>query len=210
MLTTFKNMHISLQLDNKLFKSSSDGDSHALAQLLSLGADPKEFDSYALLLAARNGHVECVRLLIPISDPKAGESLPLRWAAMNGHVECVRLLIPVSDPSAEDSHALVNAISCNHVECVKLLLPASLLATGCGLLLETALDDGYADIVALFLDREPRLLDGLNLPECLSSALSSGHASLAALLSSIIDREALSTAIPVGETRPAFSLKPRL
>lgn len=207
---TFNNMSLSPQLDNKLFKSAADGDTHALAQLLSLGADPKEFDSYALLLAARNGHTECVRLLIPISDPKAGKSLPLRWAAMYGHLECVRLLIPVSDPSAEDSHALMNAMSCNHIECVKLLLPASLLAIGRGLLLETALDDGYADIVALFLDREPRLLDGLNLPECLSSALSLGHASLAALLSSIIDREALSTAIPVGETRPAFSLKPRL
>ena len=32
------------------------------------------------------------------ADPKAGGSEALRWAANNGHLEIVKLLIPVSDP----------------------------------------------------------------------------------------------------------------
>jgi ankyrin repeat protein len=49
-------------------------------------------------LAATKGHLEIVKLLIPVSDPKAGGSYALRLAAENGHLEIVKLLIPVSDP----------------------------------------------------------------------------------------------------------------
>jgi len=33
-----------------------------------------------------------------VSDPKAGGSNALRWAVAEGHLEIVKLLIPVSDP----------------------------------------------------------------------------------------------------------------
>jgi ankyrin repeat protein len=61
-------------------------------------SDPKALDSNALRWAAANGHLEIVKLLIPVSDPKAGGSYALRLAAENGHLEIVKLLIPVSDP----------------------------------------------------------------------------------------------------------------
>lgn len=47
--------------------------------------------------AARYGDIETVRKLLPLVDPKADNSYALQWAAYNGHLEIVRLLIPVSD-----------------------------------------------------------------------------------------------------------------
>lgn len=81
----------------------------------------------ALMLAAENGHVECVELLIPISDPLAEyeDSNPLTTAAFNGHADCVKLLIPVSDPKSGNNGALQWAALNGHVECVKLLIPVS-------------------------------------------------------------------------------------
>ena len=69
-----------------------------IKQLIKEGADPKANNSYALQLAATKGHLEIVKLLIPVSDPKAGGSYALQLAATKGHLEIVKLLIPVSDP----------------------------------------------------------------------------------------------------------------
>lgn len=52
----------------------------------------------ALQLAANSGHVECVRLLIPVADPKDRNSKALADAVLNGHNECVDVLFDVSDP----------------------------------------------------------------------------------------------------------------
>ena len=184
-------------IDLLLFTKAAAGDTAGCSLLLANGANPQSESSRALFLAAMNGHVACVRQLIPISNPTAENSIALRWAAMNGHAECVSLLIPVSDPTAEKSQALMNATLNNHLECVKLLFPVSWPAIEKGLIFSQALDNGYAEVVAFFLAREPARLDGLDLPESVDSALASGHASLAALLSSIIDLKALSKAVPV-------------
>ena len=43
------------------------------------------------------GNTELVKILIPISDPKDGDSYAIRLAAKNNHEESIRLLIDVSD-----------------------------------------------------------------------------------------------------------------
>lgn len=58
----------------------------------------------ALMHAARNGHEDCVKLLLPRSDPLARDSdgcSALMWAARLGHRNCVSLLLPLSDPWAQ-------------------------------------------------------------------------------------------------------------
>lgn len=40
----------------------------------------------------------CVETLIPVSDPKVDDSDAIQLAAKNGHLDCVRELIPFSDP----------------------------------------------------------------------------------------------------------------
>ncbi len=64
---------------------------------LAAGANPLAEDSLALRLAAANGHLEIVKLLLPLSDPKANASWALRMAALNGYTQIVKLLLPLSD-----------------------------------------------------------------------------------------------------------------
>jgi hypothetical protein len=75
-------------------------------ELIEEGADPKADNSYALQLAAKYGHTEIVKLLIPVSDPKACDNYALQLAAKYGHTEIVKLLIPVSDPKIYNSYVI--------------------------------------------------------------------------------------------------------
>lgn len=101
------------------------GDCPGISRLLALGVDPKCRQSVALCIAAANGHIDCVKILLSASDPKAHGSAALLSAAENGHPECVALLIPVSDPAVESSDALLRAAERGHAECVSLLVPVS-------------------------------------------------------------------------------------
>jgi hypothetical protein len=63
-----------------------------IKELIADGVDPKAKNSYALRYASMYGHVEVVKLLIPVSDPKANDSKALRCASEKGHVEVVKKL----------------------------------------------------------------------------------------------------------------------
>lgn len=54
-------------------------------------------NSDALCLAARNGDIDEVRRLIPISDPSVYNYQPLTWAVHYRYTDILRELIPVSD-----------------------------------------------------------------------------------------------------------------
>ena len=109
----------------------------------------------------KNGHAECVRLILSVSDPKADESYALRAAAHYGHVECVRRL-PVSGPLGEIDG-----------------------------LLEKVLESGHANVAALLIEQEPRLLDGVDLSKGHAAALERGHGDVASYLSSLMDQREL-------------------
>ena len=72
-------------------------------KLIKEGADPKANNSQALRYASYNGHLDIVKLLIPLSDPKADDSEALRYASRYGHLDIVKLLIPLSDPKAVEN-----------------------------------------------------------------------------------------------------------
>ena len=103
-----------------LIEAARAGDLEAIKAAIARGEDPKANDSVALSWAARGGHLECLRLLLPVSDPRACNSLALSWAAGSGHTECVRLLLPVSDPR-DYSRALRMAAWKGHTECARLI-----------------------------------------------------------------------------------------
>src|ERR1035437_2420891 len=96
------------------------GDIEGVKQALLNGNEPKEHINRVLRLATENGHIEIVKLLIPVSNPKDNNSSALGRAVINGDVECLKLLIPVSNISNMD---LVNAASLGHTECIRLLIP---------------------------------------------------------------------------------------
>src|SRR5476651_2495206 len=99
----------------------------------------KDLDGYnALMAAALNRSVECVRILAPISPVNAqrenGETA-LMIAVQSKQAECVKILLPFAktqlvDRSGHD--ALEKAAHNGDAECVRLLLPASKAATAPG------------------------------------------------------------------------------
>jgi len=52
----------------------------------------------ALVVAAKHGNADCVRLLLNVLDARANNSQALCMAALEEHVECVDLLYPHSCP----------------------------------------------------------------------------------------------------------------
>ncbi|TBV69747.1 ankyrin repeat domain-containing protein [Pseudoxanthomonas winnipegensis] len=112
--------------DWALVNAARDGNAHVVQELLNEGkANPLWRNCEALFVAASAGHLECVKLLIPVSEAKVNDSAPLRWAAHNNHLDCVQVLIPVSDPKADHSLALQYAAQRQHIDVVKELLPHS-------------------------------------------------------------------------------------
>lgn len=53
---------------------------------------------------------------------RTGNALALTQAAMNGHVECVKLLLPFSNPKQHAARALERAVEGRHAKCVEVLL----------------------------------------------------------------------------------------
>jgi hypothetical protein len=71
------------------------------------------------------GHVECIRLLIPVVDMVANNSVALAMAAKQGHIDCVKELLTVSNPLTDESYAFTQALKHNHTACVDFLYPVS-------------------------------------------------------------------------------------
>ena len=186
------------------------GDLAGLARLLAQGADPRHGGSPALRLAAGNGHVECVKLLIPLSDPKANNSEALRWAAEAGHTDCVRLLIPLSDPKADGSHALRLAAANGHVDIFKLLLSVSDPLIEMKGILSGAIGHGDADILSIMFGHEPRFLELLDLPSILGAAIAKKQSELALFLGSVIEQKILAANPAPPFSRHPSSTAPRL
>ncbi len=124
-LLKYYNEPMPTKLDNALSEAARNGLLDEAKHLLEAGADPKAGNSYALRCAASAGHLEIVKLLLPVSDTKADDSLALQYAAQNGHLQIVKLLLPVSDPKSFGSSALRYAAGNGYTEIVKLLLPSS-------------------------------------------------------------------------------------
>lgn len=197
------------KLNESLALAATAGDVSELARLLALGADPMADASRPLFDASRKGHVECVRLLIPVSNTKALDSRALRGAALAGHAECVRLLAPVSNSSDDEFAALTSAASNGHAECVKLLLSDECSHQILAFCFGCSISGGHASVAAVFLAHNPDLIELLNLAEATATALDRRHCELAALLTSISERDALLVAAAAMEPSTPTSA-PRL
>ncbi len=117
---------------------------------LAKGADPKAKNSGALQLAAEHGHLEIVKLLLPVSDPTAVGSWAIKVAAANGHLEVVRLLLPVSDPAVAGVSAVRYAAANGHLEIVK-LLSSQPLTTYSSFVMAAAAENGHLEVVRFIL-----------------------------------------------------------
>lgn len=126
----------------RLFEAAKNGDLNEVQRLIPI-SDPKDKYSVALRVAIDHDHTECVKALIPVSDEYSDA---MAEAARNNKVEYVKLLLPLSDDHESALHA---AAGNNHIECVKLLLPGS---KEVGRQLCLAIQNHYNNCAQLLLD----------------------------------------------------------
>ena len=117
-----------------LVEAAGRGYSHIVKQLLEAGADHSFTDSKgftSLILAAQEGHLECIQLLLAAGadaiKPESALGLtPLHIAIGHKRTECVRALLPVSDllhTSRAGNNALHTCVLTANEECLDMLLP---------------------------------------------------------------------------------------
>src|SRR3990167_3202934 len=95
--------------DEDLMREAFDGNSAGIEAAIAAGADINSVDTYgytALIFAAKNVHIDIVRLLLDrganINAINDSENTALMHAAFNGHINTVRLLL--------DRGANINAV----------------------------------------------------------------------------------------------------
>lgn len=147
-MTPAEKQHNSIQLMYAVER----GDTAEVARLLPL-SDLSFLSNSPLCEAARGGHVECVKLLIPISPSLVVNEhrSPITIAAEQGHTECVQLLIPTSEESWRH-HALCMAVAWGQVDCVKLLIGACNPKEGKSLPLQLAVEYNKHECLELLYD----------------------------------------------------------
>jgi len=77
-----------------------------------------------LIEAADTNIPTMVEMLVKHIDPKLRESTPLYVAASKGHLDCVKILLPLSDPLVNKGDIFSIAIEKNQLDCLAVLLPA--------------------------------------------------------------------------------------
>ncbi|ASN11388.1 ankyrin repeat domain-containing protein [Xanthomonas citri] len=109
-------------------------------------------DDEALVLAARHGHVECVKRLLKECNPMQGNSQALYEAALHGHADVVFQLLLCSDAKAQGSRALIAACKEGHLEVIKHLLPFS-SKIQCALHgFAAAVENNHTEVVELLIE----------------------------------------------------------
>jgi len=121
-------------LDLELMRAAGAGDASEVAKLLARGAQADAADaarSTALLVAAREGRREVVRLLLAAGadvDGRGGAMTPLAAAALRGHLQVAALLLrhgaDVDAAGAGGLPALMNAVKINRLDIAALVLQA--------------------------------------------------------------------------------------
>lgn len=126
----------------------------------------------ALKHAAKGGHAECVKLLIPHCD-QGGLDRGLCEAAKYGHFDCVKILSAHANPFYDNSRALRKAAEFGCVEIVQHLIPisdqSSLSAAAVGAALM-----GQEACVDLFLPH----MKGMVYPPFVFAAAQSGNSAI--------------------------------
>jgi ankyrin repeat protein len=113
------------------FNAANTGDLDTLIYILensSINADCE--DGYALILAAKNGHIKIVEFLLYYEEnaPKANcqNDLALLWASFNGYSDIIKCLIEqkkyASLPNCREGTAIIAAAYNGHADVLNLLL----------------------------------------------------------------------------------------
>ena len=145
---------------NELSDAAENGDIEKLNDAIK--QEPSNSDRYsdrysdALWRAAKSGHVECVKTLIPFIDKSEDVEFALNRAASNGHISCLKLFLSQSPATCKKTDALYISAIKGHSECVKLLIPVSDAAHAISILKNNDKLEA-ASLVEAFLQQEKLL-----------------------------------------------------
>lgn len=106
-----------------LIRAAQEGDTHEVQRLIPLST-PQEQHSQALLQAVRKQHVDCIKILIPVSNPKDYNDLFLE-AVKVGYEPSIELLMVVADPKFNDSEALFWSTEMRNSDIIDMLIDVS-------------------------------------------------------------------------------------
>jgi ankyrin repeat protein len=193
------------------------GDCDAVKEMLAIGSISSETADHCLKSAATQGHAGVVRVLIdgvPVGTEIVGSAMHL--AAENGHVECVRMLLQVlrdanvgpryfvdyslmgaargghdrivtilmdagADVHYQEDLSVCNASANGHVHVVHQLIAAGArLTTRNYLALRQAIQHGHDAVVCTLLRISSPPMSMVN--DCLAVAATNGHHDIATLL----------------------------
>jgi ankyrin repeat protein len=148
--------------------------------LLAKGARANGTDTWGntpLLLAAREGHTEAVRMLIKagaLIDGRDGAMSPLAASALRGHTATVRFLISndadINAAGLGGQAPLLLAVKLNRLEVAKVLLDAGASTAVADRsdysLLMVAVNENHPDMLSLLLSKglDPNQADSSGLP----------------------------------------------
>jgi ankyrin repeat protein len=156
------------RIDEELRRAAIKGDYERVKEFLKRGANVhyRRGGWTVLMFAAREGHVDIVRLLLDhgadanVTSESRDGATPLTIAAEHGHVEVIKLLLSrgadVNGRNAHDNTALMYAAQYNHVDVAKVLLNANA---------DTQLVDHDGDTALMIAQRmnHPQMVILLNL-----------------------------------------------
>lgn len=160
----------------QLIAAASAGDAQKMQELLPVA--PARSKNKALVQAAKNGHAECVKILLTQCKNERENQRALLNAFRNGCTQCVELLLPYYPGSVEEDHwLLMDAVNKGQVDMVRVLLPVSQQKTIDDALMAAAINGDY--------ECAKELVAKATLPtksEALSRAALGGHLSCVKLL----------------------------
>ena len=81
-------------MNQELYTAVKIGDLEKVKNLVSLGADIRIGDDWAVRWASENGHLEIVKYLVSLgADIRSYNDYAVRWASAKGHLEMVKYLV---------------------------------------------------------------------------------------------------------------------
>ncbi len=115
--------------NHALWLAALKGEKEIVQHLLDHGADPQDQCCLALSHAAGGGHIDIVRILLPLSNMTAPTGNAVAMAAFGGKVACLNELLLWVEPSFDATEALMTAQRALHIfqtpqhqECVDILI----------------------------------------------------------------------------------------
>lgn len=148
--TRWWRMFNSTALNEGLACAAQEGQTEIVRRLLKW-ANPRYDTDKSLRMAARERHIECVKLLLPHVPATTCESVCMWGALQRGDVEMAQLLLPLCKKDVSPNAALAYAAKYGRIETVRWLLTTANPYYRESLALRNALKSGHAEVVDLLM-----------------------------------------------------------